>query len=142
MAARPLLSDLPRGHRLPDASLEPTGEDVSRYVKAVGDASALYLERRLVPPLAVAAFALGALLEVVELPAGTLHTGQEVEAHGGAPIGAALRLAGRIAQRSERGGFIVSVIEFEVTPAAWDTAALSGRTTVLAPANASSGGST
>jgi hypothetical protein len=132
--ARTLLSDLPKGHQFPATSFQLTAEDVSRYLDAVQDANTIYLERGLAPPLAVAARALGALLEVVELPAGTLHTGQEAEAHAGVPIGGALTLAGRIAQRSERAGLIISIIEFEVTPAGSDTAAVTGRTTVMAAA--------
>ena len=131
--ARTLLSDLPKGYEFPATRFEATSEDVSRYLDAVQDANGLYLERGLAPPLAVAARALGALLEVMELPAGTLHTGQEVAARAGVPIGAALTLAGRIAQRSERAGLIISVIEFQVTPVGSDTPALTGRTTVMAP---------
>lgn len=138
--ARTVLSDLPKGHQFPATSFELTAQDVSRYLEAVQDANAIYLERRLAPPLAVAAYALGVLLAVVELPAGTLHTGQEVEARAGVPIDAALTLAGRIGQRSERAGLIVSVIEFAVTPAGSDTVALTGRTTVMAPTSASSEG--
>ena len=138
---RALLFDLPKGYRFPETSFELTAEGVARYLEAVQDPSALYLERGLAPPLAVAARALGALLGMVELPAGTLHTGQELDGHAGVPIGAALTLTGRIAQRSERVGLIISVIEFEVTPAG-SAAAVAGRTTVLVPANGATGGPT
>ncbi|OGO50919.1 MAG: hypothetical protein A2148_02155 [Chloroflexi bacterium RBG_16_68_14] len=138
--ARVLLATLPKGYQFPPTSLRLTVEDVSCYLDAVQDPNPLYLERRLAPPLAVAALALGSLLEVVELPAGTLHTGQEVEARAGLPIDAELTLAGRIGQRSERAGLIISVIEFELTAAGSDAAALTGRTTVLAPADVASEG--
>ncbi len=136
---RSLLSDLPKGHRFRDAGFTLTAEELSQYLEAVEDPNAIYLELGLAPPLAVAAYALGALLDMIELPAGTLHTGQEVEVRGGVPIGAPLTLTGRIAQRSERAGLIVSIIEFEVTPEGSDSAALAGRTTVLAPASATGG---
>ncbi len=142
LPARTLLSALPKGHQFSTTSFELSAEDVSRYLEAVQDPNTVYQERKLAPPLAVAALALGSILETVELPAGTLHTGQEVQAHAGVPIGAALTLAGRIAQRSERAGLIISVIEFEVTPAGSDAVAVAGRTTVMAPANAASGGGT
>jgi hypothetical protein len=140
--ARALLPDLPKGHRFPEASFQLTAKSVSGYLDAVQDPNPLYLHRELAPPLAVAACALGVLLQVMELPAGTLHTGQEVEAHAGVPLGADLTLAGHIVQRSERAGLIISVIEFEVTPAGSDTAAVTGRTTVMVPASVSSGGQT
>lgn len=132
--ARALLSDLPKGHRFSEQTFDLTAEGVSRYLKAVGDANAVYVETGLAPPLAVGARALGALLAAIELPDGLLHTGQEVEAHARAPIGATFSLNGRVAQRTERAGVIVSVIEFEVRPAGSADIALSGRTTVVAPA--------
>ena len=135
-----LLSHLPKGHRFSDTSFQLTEEDVSRYLDATEDANTLYLERHLAPPLAVAARALGALLETVELSAGTLHTGQEVRVQRGVPIDAMLTLTGRIAQRSERAGLIISIIEFEVTEAGSDSPALVGRTTVMGPAEASVAG--
>jgi hypothetical protein len=107
---------------------------------ATEDANTLYLERNLAPPLAVAARALGALLETVELPAGTLHTGQEMRVQRGVPIAASLTLTGRIAQRSERAGLIISIIEFEVTEAGSASPALTGRTTVIGPADSSVAG--
>jgi hypothetical protein len=131
---RTLLPDLPKGHRFSDISFQLTAQDIARYLDAVEDANDLYLERRLAPPLAVAARALGALLDFIELPAGALHAGQEVAVHAGVPIGATLTLAGTIAQRSERAGFVISIIEFKVTPAGAPGPALTGRTTLMSAA--------
>jgi hypothetical protein len=135
--ARTPITDLPAGHEFPPTTFALSDEDVSRYLDAVGDANAVYRQHGLVPPLAVAASAIGALLDALELPADTLHTGQELEMHGGVAIGATLALRGRIAQRSERGGHVISVIEFEVRPDGVDAASLSGRTTVLVAGGAS-----
>lgn len=129
--ARVPLTDLPKDHQFPTTAFSISHDDLSRYLDAVGDANAVYADRGLAPPLAVAARALGALLEVLELPAGTLHTGQEVEAHDGVPVGATLTLSGRIAQRSERAGLVISVIEFAVTPEGSARPALAGRSTVM-----------
>src|SRR3990172_8171522 len=114
--ARTLLSDLPKNHRFPDTHFQVTAESLRQYLEAVEDANPVYLERGLAPPLAVAARALGAVLETIELPAGALHTGQEVEAHAGVPIGSTLTLSGRIAQRSERAGLLICVYAFEANP--------------------------
>jgi acyl dehydratase len=56
-----------------------TKERVQQYLKAVGDTSSLYFETGLAPPLALAAYAVGALLEKLSLPPGAIHTIQEVE---------------------------------------------------------------
>lgn len=138
--ALPPLSDLPRGHQFSPISFSLSAEDVSRYLAAVEDATPIYADLQLAPPLAVAARALGSLLEQVGLAGGTLHTGQEMEARAAVPFGAALTLTGRIAQRSERAGMIISVLEFEVTLVGSDTVAVAGRTTVMVPAGAASSG--
>lgn len=135
--SRTLITDLPKGHEFPLATFTLSRDDVSRYLDAVGDGNTVYLDRGLAPPLAVAALALGSLLEVIELPAGTLHTGQEVDVHAGVPIGAALSLAGRIAQRSQRAGMVIVIIEFDVTPEGALSPALSGRSTVMVAGGAS-----
>ena len=74
----------------------------------------------------------GALQEQISLPEGSLHTGQEVEQLGRIREGEELTLSGRIAQRSERQGFVISVIEFEISGG--DGAAVRARTTIMAPA--------
>ena len=137
MSARTSISHLPKGHVFPATAFALSAVDVERYVEAVEDANAIYRERGLAPPLAAAARALGVLLETIELPAGTLHTGQEIDVHGGIAPDARLTLSGRIAQRSERAGMVITVIEFQVTPEGTDAPALTGRTTVLFPGGAS-----
>ena len=129
--SRLLLSDLPKGHELATDRIDLTNERIAAYLGAIGDTNGVYRERDLAPPLAVAALALGALLEQIELPAGSLHTSQEVEARAGVPRDATLSLRGRIAQRSERAGMVISVLEFEVAPEGADGPALTGRTTVM-----------
>lgn len=129
--ARVSLTELPKDHQFPATTFSISRDDLTRYLDAVGDAYAVYFHRNHAPPLAVAARALGALLEVLELPAGTLHTGQEVEAREGVPVGATLTLSGRIAQRSERAGLVISIIEFAVTPEGSARPALTGRSTVV-----------
>lgn len=130
-SARALLSDLPKGHEFSSTTFTLTSDDVARYLAAVEDHNAIYLERGLAPPLCAAASALGALLELLELPAGTLHTGQELDVRGGVPIGATLTLSGRVAQRSERAGVVIISLDFELTPSGASDAVLSGRTTVV-----------
>jgi hypothetical protein len=102
---------------------------VDAYLAAVGDRCD-YGGR--VPPLAVLAAALAALQEQVALPDGSLHTGQEVETIAPAQAGEQLTMTGRIAQRSERQGMVISVIELEAGSDAGPR--LRARTTIMAPA--------
>ena len=64
-----------------------TEEWVKGYLNATGDDQGLYLELGLAPPLALCAYALGAMLEKLSLPAGTIHSIQEMEAMAGVSIG-------------------------------------------------------
>ena len=54
-------------------------EFVGDYLGAVGDGLSTYFQHRLVPPVALAARALGCLLERLELPPGAIHSLQEIE---------------------------------------------------------------
>ena len=127
-SARTSIAALPRGHEIAPATFTLSDADVRAYLAAVGDAND-YGGR--VPPLAAVALGLAALQEQLYLPEGSLHTGQEVEHAQAIPVRAELRLTGRVAQRSERQGFVISVIEFEIA----HTGATAGRarTTIMAP---------
>lgn len=127
-AARTSISAFPRGHEFPAAEFTISTTDVGDYLGAVGDSNDY---RGAVPPLCAVALALNALQQQIALPEGSLHTGQEVEHLGLVPAGEPLRLRGRIAQRSERQGFVISVIEFEI--AARDGVAVRARTTIITP---------
>jgi hypothetical protein len=133
----PSLADLPRGHELPASDFRLAADDVRRYLEAVEDRSGAYGQGpdgpTWVPPLAMAALALRAIMEQVELPAGALHTGQEVEFQHPVPVGVSLRSRARVAQRSEMRGAVISVIEFGVAEEGSSVPAVVGRATVMMP---------
>ena len=56
--------------------------------------------------------------------------------HTGVPMSAKLTLSGRVAQRSERAGMIIAVLQFDVTTSDGAEPALTGRTTVMMPQEA------
>lgn len=133
----PSLADLPRGHEIPAAGFRLGADDARRYLDAVEDRTGAYGEDPdapgCVPPLAVAALALRAILEQVELPAGALHTGQEVEFRRPVSVGSLLRTRARVAQRSEMRGAVISVVEFDVAEEGSADPAVVGRATVMIP---------
>jgi len=130
-SARTSISAFPRGHEFAPAGLTITSAQVDAYLRAIGDVTPY---GGAVPPLAAVALALAALQEHVALPDGSLHTGQEVDHLAAVPAGAPLVMTGRIAQRSERQGMVISVVEMEIA-AAGDTA-VRARATIMAPAAA------
>src|SRR5260370_42308849 len=103
-SARTSVSTLPRGYELEAAHFSLPRARVDAYLAAVGDRDAY---RDIVPPLAVVALALAELQEQVSLPEGSLHTAQEVEQLREVRVSEELTMRGRIAQRSERQGFVI-----------------------------------
>ena len=127
-SSRTSVSAFPRGHEFPSAQFTLSRERVDAYVQAVGDETD-YGDAA--PPLAAVALGLLALQDHVSLPPGSLHTGQEVEHFDVIRAGEPLSMRSRIAQRSERQGMVISVIEFEIVHG--DDIAIRARTTIMAP---------
>jgi hypothetical protein len=131
-SARTSISALPRGHALAPSRFTIDAAAVRTYLDAVGDAQD-YAD--CVPPLVAVALGLAALQDQLYLPDGSLHTGQEVTHAAPIRVSTELTLTARVAQRSERQGFVITVIEFEISQSAG--LALRARTTIMAPADAS-----
>ena len=79
-------------------------ELVREYLDAVGDDLGIYAETGLVPPLALCAFALGAMLQKLSLPAGTIHSIQEMEVVAGVAFGEPVRGEAVPERPRNRGG--------------------------------------
>jgi hypothetical protein len=128
-----LLTEVPAGHDFEPISFSIDAERSRAYRQATGDALPIYDASGNVPPLAVAALALGALLEQVELPPGTLHANESASFKRAVRVGARLDCHARLAQRSQRGGWVVSVLETEIRLEG--ETAVQARATVLCPAS-------
>ncbi|MPZ50328.1 MAG: hypothetical protein GEU75_13690 [Dehalococcoidia bacterium] len=126
-----VLTELTAGHVFEPISLTLDAERARAYRNAVGDGLGVYDEAGAVPPLAVAAVALGVLLESVSLPAGTLHVSESLEFRKAVSPGATLECRAVLAQRSVRGGMVVSVIDSEILVDG--SAAVTARATVMSP---------
>jgi acyl dehydratase len=128
------LADLPAGHSFPPITFTVDAEKSRAYRAATGDTLPLYDAANAVPPLAVAALALGALMEVIDLPDGTLHGNEALQAHAVVPVGATLSCTPTITRNATRQGMVFTTFEFVVEN---DGApAITARATVLYPAEA------
>jgi acyl dehydratase len=126
------LSELPVGHTFDPITFTVDAERARAYREATGDSLGVYDEQNAVPPLAVAAFALGALMEVIALPPGTLHGNETLQAHAPVPIGAELVCVPTVTRNSTRQGNVFTTFEFQVTHAG--VPMITSRATVLYPA--------
>jgi hypothetical protein len=127
--ARTNITSLGRGDELPPCTFSVTDDDVRAYLAATGDRGDY---AGMVPPMAVVALALRELQHTLYLPEGSLHTGQEVDHRSAVRAGETLTMRGHVAQRSERQGLVISIIEMEISSGG--EPAVTARTTIMAPA--------
>jgi hypothetical protein len=128
------LAALPKGFEFPPATFTLSREWVAEYVAAAGDEAIGALGDGLVPPMALAAQAVRALIEASPLPPGTLHAGQELSFRRAVRTGEQLTAQARIASRGERAGWVLMSVDFDVQ--AGGESVMSGRATVTFPAEA------
>src|SRR5438445_9770294 len=102
---------LPKGHELPAASFTLSPEWVVAYIDAVGDAAIRDTGPALVPPMAIAALSIRALIEASPLPPGTLHAGQEIAFRRAARVGEQLTVTASIVSRGERAGWVLMSLD-------------------------------
>ena len=102
---------LEKGHRFPATSFVLDQETVGRYTAAVEDQALPSLAeaegKALVPPMAVAALALRALMEALALPAGAVHASQEFQFLQPALVGERITTSAWLAQRSQRSQRVI-----------------------------------
>ena len=98
------LNTLEPGHTLADREIVITEVMADAYIRAVGDECALYADEELVPPMAVAALVMAEAMEAVSLPAGAVHTGQELTFSRPVAMDSAVRCSATVAANSVRRG--------------------------------------
>ncbi len=130
-----VLTDLAAGHVFPAIRFSVDASRARAYLAATGDSLDIYEREGVAPPLAVAALALGALLEEVSLPDGTLHASESLTSSAAVPLGAELECHATLTQRSVRAGYVVSVLDSKILLNG--TTAISTRATVMSPATRS-----
>ena len=81
-----------------------TEEFLHEYLKAVGDDTPAYFRHGLAPPVALAARALGLLLERMDLPPGAIHSLQEIEALAPVPVHQTVSGTATVGPPKRRGG--------------------------------------
>lgn len=131
------LAALPKGHRFPPITFDLAREWVRDYAEAVEDGAIAALVGR-VPPMAVAALSIRALLQSAGLPSGAVHLGQELAFHAPVGIGEQLSAAAEITSRGERQGWVLMGVDLAVADAS-GRSVMNGRATVTFPLDPDSG---
>ena len=107
-----------------------TEEWIGEYLEAVGDSLPIYLQLGLAPSLALAARALEALLDRLDLPAGAIHSLQELQTRRAVGIGEEISGVARLRPARQRGGLQFITVDFILRNGAGDEVQ-TGKSTVL-----------
>jgi acyl dehydratase len=125
------LAALEKGHEFPPTEFELSAEWVDAYVAAVEDGAIASCGPDAVPPMAIAALSIRALLERAGLPPGAIHIGQELAFSRTVGRGQRLSVSARVASRGERAGWVLMGVDLSVL--AGQDAVMSGRAVVTFP---------
>lgn len=125
-------SQLEVGYEFPPGSYKLDTSTVSTYLKAIENTSHLYQDTGLVPPLAIAAYAMAALSRGICLPPGTIHISQELEFIDTVSVNDTLISYARVSRRQSRAKFHLLDIDFNVLNQD-QKAVLAGKTSFILP---------
>ena len=130
----PSLEALPKGYEFPPVAFELSSQWVQEYVAAVEDGAIGGLGWDVVPPMAVAALSIRALLDSAKLPPGAIHLGQDLAFLRPVGMGERLSVRARVASRGERQGWVLMGIDLNVEDEL-RASVMMGRATVTMPLN-------
>lgn len=127
-------SSLQPGQRLSHELLTLDADSIAAYVDAVSDSSrpASADGAPLAPPMAIAALALSAVINALQIPGGAIHAGQELDFRKAMPVGATLACTATLAQNSMRRGWRFLVVNLTAADAEGN-AVMSGKSTIMLP---------
>jgi acyl dehydratase len=129
---KPSLESLSKGHTFAATTFELTPEWVKSYIGSVEDGAIGALGGDAVPPMAVAALSIRALLEQAALPPGAVHLGQELRFQRPVSAGDSLVARASIISRGERQGWALLGIDLQVEDGA-GRQVMTGRSTLTFP---------
>ena len=127
-------SKLETGQQLTEQHLTLDAKAVGDYVSAVSDASnpAAGDGTPLVPPMAIAALALSAVINTLQIPGGTIHASQELGFGASVSVGDTLECTATLAQNSVRRGWRFLVVNIEATSETGNIV-MEGKSTIMLP---------
>jgi hypothetical protein len=116
MQERPKLEyiDLDQGYEFPPSVYKIDSSYVSAYLNAVEDTEKLYEEKEVVPPGAVAAYAMASLSNSISMPTGSIHVSQELEFLETVGVNETITCRARVNQKHKRGALNLMMIDLEV----------------------------
>ncbi len=127
-------NQLEPGFELPASSYKLDSSTVAIYLKAVEETSSLYQGTGLVPPMAIAAYAMAALSKSICLPPGTIHVSQELKFIDTVSTKDTITSYAKVNRKQSRGKFHLLTIDLNVFNQN-QKAVLTGKTSFILPEN-------
>jgi acyl dehydratase len=127
------------GYEFPPSTYKLDSSTVATYLKAVEETSSLYQDTEVVPPTAIAAYAMAALSENISLPPGAIHVSQEFEFLDSVTINDTLISCAKVSRKQSRGKFHLLTINLNVFNQN-QKAVLTGKTSFILPENEENNG--
>jgi acyl dehydratase len=121
------------GYEFPSARYELTASLISKYLKAVDNPDELRVFGGIVPPLAMAAYAMAEMSRYLSLPPGSIHASQEFEFFKLVPVGAVVDCQAKVVKKLTRGTLRMLVLGIDVFDQRKQKVQ-SGKATVVLPA--------
>ncbi len=125
-------SQLKVGDEFPPSTYKLDSSMVAAYLKAVEETSHLYQDTGLVPPMAIAAYAMATLSESICLPPGAIHVSQELEFVGTVSIKDTITSYAKVSRKQTRGKFHFLTIDLNAYNQR-QKAVLAGKTSFILP---------
>ena len=106
--------DLKAGQEFSPAAFQVDSATVADYLKAVEEDNVIYQNTGLVPPMALAALALKALINTISMPPGTIHVSQEFEFIAAVNTRDTLTSQAKVSRVQERGKLHLMTVDISV----------------------------
>lgn len=121
------------GYQFPTSSFQLDAPMIATYLKAVEDTNSnLYDGAEIIPPMAIAAYAMAALSQHIALPPGTIHVSQELCFHFIVSSDAILTSHAKVSRRQNRGELHLLSVDLGVCNQNQQEV-LSGKSTFILP---------
>lgn len=85
---------------------------VRSYLDSVGNPGSISLDLGLAPPIALSAWSLGSMINAVSLPAGTIHSRQELQTHRPVKLGETVQVSAHMGKPVQRAGLTILAVAY------------------------------
>lgn len=133
------IADFQVGYEFASIRFQLQPQEVALYLQAVGESNDLFQHQRFVPPTALAAYALRGILREINLPAGALHSAQEMSVSRPVTSNETIIFRAKLTRNAVRRGWRFVSIDFDGVDEG-EAQVIRGKSTVVIPEGQEDGG--